>query len=97
MIAAGKETPCVVLDVSSAGARLCISSARVPRAFNLRFHGQTYGCALAWQKEMEIGVTFSSTPLGDATPTDAPAPAPSHKVDIRGLRSQLFGKGASGH
>ena len=81
----------MMLDISSSGARLCVSSARVPDTFNLRFHGQVFGCALAWQKEMEIGVSFCDPHESEAK-AEAPAPTPSQKVDVRGLRSQLFGK-----
>jgi hypothetical protein len=90
MIVGGVESPCRVLDVSSTGARLTISSVRVPQTFNLRFHGQVYGCALAWQREFEIGVTLGPAHKEVAKP--AAAPEAKAKIDIQSLRSQLFGQ-----
>jgi hypothetical protein len=92
MIVAGQESACVVLDISPLGARLCVSTVRVPRAFNLRYRGHVYGCDLVWQKEMEIGVSFCD-PHDDESKADTSSPTPRPKVDVRNLRSQLFGKG----
>lgn len=91
MIVGGEESACVMLDISSSGARLCVSSARVPSTFNLRFHGRVFGCALAWQKDMEIGVSFCDPPEDEAK-AETPAPTPTQKLDVRDLRSRLFGK-----
>lgn len=90
IVAAGEESSCVVLDLAPTGARLWVSNLRLPRTFQLRVHGRRYECVAVWQRDAEIGVTFSES-QSQANKTEPPPQI--HKIDVRGLRSQLFGRG----
>ena len=57
--------PCVVRDLSSDGAHVRVEgSAHVPNAFELiiEIDGLEAQCEVAWRKDREIGVKFTSPP-----------------------------------
>jgi hypothetical protein len=57
-----KLAPCIVEDLSSAGARLIIESGQPPDEFQLYFspHASTFRiCTVLWRKKQSVGVQFS--------------------------------------
>ncbi len=58
--------PCVVRDISEAGARLKVQSVnRVPDTFQLSIEPEDFSaeCIVVWRAETEVGVIFESAPV----------------------------------
>ena len=61
-----KLAPCIVEDMSSAGAKLIIDSGQPPDEFQLYFspHALTFRtCIVLWRKKQSVGVQFSPAAL----------------------------------
>lgn len=60
---------CVVRDISDQGARLQVANvSNVPDSFELlvELDGLEAGCAVAWRKGSEVGVSFAAPPMRSA-------------------------------
>jgi hypothetical protein len=56
------SVPCVVREISPAGARLDIDAAWImPRSFLLRMEGNTcmHSCTVVWRNGLDVGVKFA--------------------------------------
>src|SRR5271167_1560463 len=75
------ERPCILVDLSNAGAKIAgIRAYTIPDEFRLRTPlGDRRSCRVLWRTEDTLGVQFTDCMDGNGSSSDRPAvPEPAH-------------------